>query len=54
MGLTIAIVRRQWNTSATFSRELTLWELAGYVAGALKRHRREPSGTSLAPSFNRG
>jgi glycosyltransferase involved in cell wall biosynthesis len=54
MGLTTAIVRRQWNTSATFSRELTLWELAGYVAGALKRHRREPSGTSLAPSFNRG
>jgi glucosyl-dolichyl phosphate glucuronosyltransferase len=50
-----ATVRGQWNSSAAFSRELTLWELAGYVAGTLKRRtRRGASGTSLAPSFNRG
>jgi glucosyl-dolichyl phosphate glucuronosyltransferase len=54
--LAAAVVRGQWNSSAAFSRELTLWELLGFVAGTIKRRirRRRPSGTSLAPSFNGG
>lgn len=34
-----SIVRRQWNTSTAFSRELAVWELAGFLAGAIKRQR---------------
>jgi glycosyltransferase involved in cell wall biosynthesis len=55
VALAAAVARRQWNSSAAFSRELTLWELMGFVAGTIKRRvRRQGSGTSLAPSFNRG
>jgi glycosyltransferase involved in cell wall biosynthesis len=56
VALTAAVARREWNSSAAFARELTLWELMGFVAGTIKRRvrRRQGSGTSLAPSFNRG
>jgi len=37
--LATSIVRRQWNTSTAFARELSVWELAGFVAGAIKRQR---------------
>ena len=30
---------RRWNNSATFSRELAMWELAGFLAGIVKRQR---------------
>jgi len=51
-----AIVRGRWNSDTTFSRELRLWELMGFVAGTIKRRlrRHHTSGTSLAPSLNRG
>jgi len=55
-GLIATTARGRWNSSAAFSRELTLWELLGFVAGMMKRRfrGRQASGTSLAPSFNRG
>lgn len=37
--ITTAALRRQWNSSVTFSRELALWELAGFFAGLIKRQR---------------
>ena len=39
MHLISSAVRRQWNSSVTFSRELALWELGGFVAGLVKRQR---------------
>jgi glycosyltransferase involved in cell wall biosynthesis len=56
IGLVAAVVRRKWNSDGVFSRELRLWELMGFVAGAIRRRvcRRRSSGTSLAASFNRG
>jgi glucosyl-dolichyl phosphate glucuronosyltransferase len=56
IGLAAAVVRGEWNSDRAFSRELRLWELMGFVAGAIKRRvrRRRSSGTSLAASFNRG
>jgi glycosyltransferase involved in cell wall biosynthesis len=55
-ALAKAIARREWNSSAAFARELTLWELMGFAAGKIKRRtrRRHTPGTSLAPSLNRG
>ena len=54
-AVAVAVVRGDWNSSGTFSRELTLWELMGFVAVTIRRRlRRRASGTSLAPSFNRG
>jgi len=54
-ALAVAVVRGDWNSRRTFSRELTLWELMGFVAGTIRRRlRRRASGTSLAPSLNRG
>src|SRR5207302_2015027 len=35
-----SIVRREWNTSTTFSRELAIWELAGFIAGVIRRPRQ--------------
>ncbi len=56
IGLAAAVVRGKWNSDAAFSRELRLWELMGFVAGTIRRRvrRRPRSGTSLAPSLNRG
>ena len=56
VALSAAVIRREWNSGAAFSRELTLWELMGFVAGTIKRRlrRRQTPGTSLAPSFDRG
>jgi glycosyltransferase involved in cell wall biosynthesis len=55
-ALAAAIARREWNSSAAFARELTLWELMGFATGMVKRRirRRQTPGTSLAPSLNRG
>jgi hypothetical protein len=46
--LSKSIVRREWHTSAAFSRELTIWELAGFIAGAIKRQRPAASVKSAA------
>jgi glycosyltransferase involved in cell wall biosynthesis len=54
LALGAAVIRGEWNSSATFSRELTLWELMGFLVGMLTRRRRQSSGTSLAPSVDRG
>jgi glucosyl-dolichyl phosphate glucuronosyltransferase len=55
VALWAAAIHREWNSSAAFSRELTLWELMGFVAGTIRRRvRRQTSGTSLAPSVDRG
>ena len=54
-ALAAAAVKREWNSAAAFSRELTLWELMGFMAGTIKRRvRRQSPGTSLAPSLTRG
>jgi glycosyltransferase involved in cell wall biosynthesis len=41
--LAVSAARRRWNTAGTFSRELTLWELAGFFAGAIKRPQSSAS-----------
>src|SRR5256885_1951448 len=33
--LAASAARRQWDTGVTFSRELAVWELAGFLAGAI-------------------
>jgi len=54
-ALAAAAIKREWNSAAAFSRELTLWELMGFMAGTIKRRvRRQSPGTSLAPSLTRG
>jgi hypothetical protein len=32
-------IGRRWNDRITFSRELAMWELAGFLAGIVKRQR---------------
>jgi glucosyl-dolichyl phosphate glucuronosyltransferase len=53
IALAGATLRGRWNSSEAFSRELTVWELIGFVAGAIKSGRRKP-GTSLAAPLTRG
>jgi glycosyltransferase involved in cell wall biosynthesis len=56
VGLAASAVQGKWNSDAAFSRELRLWELMGFVAGAIKcrvRPTRMP-GMSLARSLDRG